>query len=299
VSLAEDVKSELSVAPSDKACCRDWERRGFLECWGQQQSPRLRVAADYGPVARRLYALLRDAGAERVKVARRPNGGYVVVAVRTQAAAMAPAADILPRTRCCRRSYLRGCFLARGFLSTTGHGYHWEVKTPSESQAGRVRKVLDTLGLRGTRVGRWQRGWVTYMKDSTQIADWLRSIGAHGSLLELENTLVQRDMRNRVTRQVNYETANVERTVNAAMRHIADIELIAKTIGLPNLPPALRALAEARLAQPDANLAELAASLDPPISKSGVSHRLRRIAAWADRVRQDQSRRGASRVPSR
>jgi hypothetical protein len=176
-------------------------------------------------------------------------------------------------------------------MSAAARGYHWEIKTSDQAQAEVVRQVIGRLDITGARTGFWQNGWVAYLKDSDQISEWLRQIGAHEALLEFENTRVEKDMRNRVNRRVNYETGNLARTVAAAMRQKADIKLIESTIGMASLPPGLKALAEARLAQPLASLAELGASLDPPLGKSGASHRMRDIAAWAERVRRDQDRR--------
>jgi hypothetical protein len=311
VTLLEDVKAELSVLDRAKPCCRVWEARGYLDVTRPAGPGRVRLPADFAPAARRFYALMRDLGAERLKIARRPKGGFIVAAhwtgvapatsaARPVAAPPAPAAapssaSDPPRSRCCRRAYARGAFLARGFLSATSHGYHWEIKTPSQADAEKVKRVLETLGLRGARAGRWQKGWVVYLKDAGQIADWLRLSGAHSSLLAFESARVEKEMRNKVNRRVNYETANLSRTAAAALRQKIDIRLIEKTVGLANLVPGLRSLAEARVAQPLASLAELAVSLDPPLSKSGASHRMRRILALADEIRADQSRRQASR----
>lgn len=287
MSLLEDVKDELAAIGQPDPCCRLWETRGYLEVWGQSAGPRLRAFTDSAAAARRLYALLKAVGADRVKVARRPKGGFMVAALHPGDEAL-PA---LPRPRCCRRSYLRGAFLARGFLSATSHGYHWEIKTPNELHADRLKQVMDWLGLKGARVGRWQKGWVTYLKDGAEIAGWLGQVGAHGALLKLENTRVEKAMRNQVNRRVNYETANLSRTVSAAMRQKEDIRLIERTIGLASLPPPLRSLAEARLAQPLASLSELANVLRPSLSKSGASHRMRQISLVASQIRIDSERR--------
>ncbi|MCL6580648.1 MAG: DNA-binding protein WhiA [Firmicutes bacterium] len=315
MSLLEDVRAELASAQPDCPECPRWEARGVLEVWGQTGSPRARLHTDSGVVARRFYRLFRDLGARRVLVARRPKGGFVVAVYAPPTSGSEPppgpdgvsggpdsggaatgrtdGAPPLPRRRCCRKSYVRGCFLARGFLNSTSHGYHWEIKTPGRGPADRLGRVLRALGLPNPRVGRWQKGWVAYLKDVEQISQWLGLVGAHESLLELESARVERDMRARVNRQVNYETANLTRTVEAALRQKEDIRLIERTVGLANLPPGLRALAEARLAQPLASLAELGQSLEPPLSKSGASHRMRVLHAWAERIRREQERRGA------
>ncbi len=304
MSFLEDVRTELAGVLNTKPCCPAWELQGLLEVSGQAGNSRVRLGTDSAVVARRAYALLRDNGAERVRVTRRPKGGFVVTAYRPPEAAGpgaagstagdATALPALPRNRCCRRAYLRGAFLGRGFLNATSHGYHWEVKTPGEAQAERLRRVMEGAGLKGARTGRWQKSWVAYLKDAEDIAAWLGLAGAVRTLLDFENTRVAKEMRNKVNRRVNYETANLSRTVAAALRQKESIRFLDRTVGLASLEPGLRALAEARLAEPLASLAELAAALKPPLSKSGASHRMRQIMELADRVRADQARRRRS-----
>lgn len=318
MSLQEEVKVELSTIEGSRPCCRAWEARGYLAVSRNAGLQRIRLPVDLAPAARRFYTLLRDLGAERLRISRRPKGGFIITGhwpgaavLSSEAApsseaipAPAPSGVSSPRLRCCRRAYVRGAFLARGFLSAGSHGYHWEIKTPSRRQAEKLRRVLEVLGLEGVRAGRWQKGWVVYLKDAGQIADWLRLSGAHSSLLAFESARVEKDMRNKVNRRVNYETANLARTAVAALRQKNDIRLIEKTVGLGHLAPGLRRLAEARLAQPLASLAELAVALDPPLSKSGANHRMRRILVLAEQIRADQAKRrvrqeGLTREPAK
>ena len=300
MTFLEDVKAELSAVAFPSDCCRPWELRGFLDVWGQTGGSRVRIRTDSAAAARRFFGLARGLGAEKIKVARvaraargarvartgrRFREAYIVVALLEPR--RLPAG--MPRRRCCRRSYVRGAFLARGYLGVSSHGYHWEVKTPDPAEAEKLRRVMHRLGLRGARVGRWQKQWVVYLKDGEDIASWLGQVGAHGALLRFENTRVEKAMRSQVNRLVNYETANLSRTVGAALRQKEDIELIERTVGLGSLPEPLRELAEARLAQPLASLAELAQTLNPPLSKSGASHRMKRLAAIAARLRASQN----------
>jgi len=127
--------------------------------------------------------------------------------------------------------------------------------------------------------------YVVYLKEGENIVDLLNIIGAHSSLLNLENVRIYKEMRNNVNRLVNCETANLSKTVNASVRQVECIKLIRDTIGLKKLPPNLRQVAEVRLNNPDASLKELGEMLDPPIGKSGVNHRLRRIEEFADELR--------------
>ena len=104
--------------------------------------------------------------------------------------------------------------------------------------------------------------------------------------MNLENVRILKEMRNSVNRKVNCETANISKTVNAAVKQLADIEYIRETAGLSELPENLKEMALLRLEYPDAPLAELGTYLNPPVGKSGVNHRLRRISEMADSLRQ-------------
>ena len=113
----------------------------------------------------------------------------------------------------------------------------------------------------------------------------LNIIGAHTSLLEVENIRIMKEMRNNVNRLVNCETANLSKTVNAAVRQVESIKLIQEKIGLKRLPQNLREIAELRLNYPDESLKELGEMLDPPVGKSGINHRLRKIEKIAEELR--------------
>jgi hypothetical protein len=127
--------------------------------------------------------------------------------------------------------------------------------------------------------------FVVYLKEGSQIVDILGSMGAFVSLMNLENVRILKEMRNTVNRKVNCETANISKTVNAAVKQVEDIERIRDTIGFDTLPPTLREIAQVRLEYPEAPLKELGTYLDPPVGKSGVNHRLRRLSEIADRLK--------------
>jgi hypothetical protein len=126
--------------------------------------------------------------------------------------------------------------------------------------------------------------YVVYLKEGSQIVDMLNVMEAYVSLMNLENVRILKEMRNSVNRKVNCETANISKTVNAAVKQIEDITKIRDTIGLDELPPHLKEMALLRLEYPDAPLKELGNYLDPPVGKSGVNHRLRRLSEIADTI---------------
>ena len=126
---------------------------------------------------------------------------------------------------------------------------------------------------------------VVYLKEGAQIVEMLGIMEAHVALMNLENVRILKEMRNSVNRQVNCETANISKTVNAAVKQLEDIEYIKQTAGIDSLPENLKEIALLRLEHPDATLGELGTYLDPPVGKSGVNHRLRKISAVADSLR--------------
>ena len=132
-----------------------------------------------------------------------------------------------------------------------------------------------------------KKNYVVYLKDASTIVDILNVMGAYKSLMNMENVRILKDMRNIVNRRVNCETANINKTVNAAVKQIEDIEFIKSVKGLEYLPPSLRMVASLRLEEPETPLKELGEKLDPPLGKSGVNHRLRKISEIASELKED------------
>ena len=189
----------------------------------------------------------------------------------------------LLQKECCRRSYLRGIFLGGGSVNNPGGTYHLEVITGDERHAEAISSLLRQFGL-SAKISSRKQWYVVYLKDSEQIVKCLNLMGAHTALLEYENTRIYKDMRNTVNRLVNCETANLNKTVNAAMRQSENIRAIARLIGIEKLPHSLREVAELRLNYPDASLKELGEMMDPPLGKSGVNHRLRKLDNLAEKL---------------
>jgi hypothetical protein len=130
-----------------------------------------------------------------------------------------------------------------------------------------------------------KKGFILYIKEGEKIIEFLNIIGAHQALFKFEDVRIMRDMRNSVNRIVNCETANLNKTIGAAIRQIDNIKLLQKEVGLENLPERLREVAEIRLKHPDLNLKEVGDMLKGQVSKSGVNHRLRKIDEWAEKIR--------------
>lgn len=190
------------------------------------------------------------------------------------------------RKKCCKRAYLRGLFLAAGSVNNPEKGYHLEITGGDRVTANDIRKLMNSFGL-NAKVAERREQSVVYLKESEKIIDFMNIVGANKQLFKVENVRIIKEMRNAANRIVNCESANVDKTVNAAQRQLQDIQLVEKRIGLDKLPPKLRAAAEARLENPELPLKELADVLQPPVSKSGLNHRLARIGELAERLREE------------
>ncbi len=181
---------------------------------------------------------------------------------------------------CCRSAYLRGVFLASGSITDPTKAYHLEIITRSYEQAKQIISVMATFSINAKLINRMDKN-IIYIKESNMISDMLACMGASIAMLDFENVRVVKEMKNNVNRKVNCETANIGKMVDAAVREINDIKLIDETLGLDQLSPKLRETALLRMEHPEVPLKELGEMHDPPVGKSGVNHRLRRIGKIA------------------
>lgn len=192
--------------------------------------------------------------------------------------------NVVIMNSCCKRAFVRGAFIASGSVSTPEKFYHFEIVCNSYDKAVQLCELIATFQIEAKIVER-KKHFVVYIKDGSGIVDILNVMEAHVALMNLENVRILKEMRNSVNRKVNCETANLNKTVAAAVKQIEDISYIRDTVGLSYLPDALRQLAEIRLENPDVSLKELGTLLDTPVGKSGVNHRLRKISEIAENLR--------------
>ena len=186
-----------------------------------------------------------------------------------------------------KKAYIRGAFLGGGSISNPEKTYHLEFVTHNDEYALKFSSLINSYGLTSKVIQR-KNSYVVYLKEGEQIVDMLNIIGAHTNLLYLENVRIMKEMRNNVNRLVNCETANLGKTVNASVRQIESIRLIESIIGFQRLPKNLREIAELRLNYPEESLKELGEILDPPVGKSGINHRLRRIEKIAEELKNEE-----------
>lgn len=191
------------------------------------------------------------------------------------------ANGLLVQRTCCKRAFIRGAFMAAGSISNPSKSYHFEIVCRSLEQARQLQELMGAFEADAKMVERKDR-YVVYLKEGSQIVDMLSVMEAYVSLMNLENVRILKEMRNSVNRKVNCETANINKTVNAAVRQLEDIRKIQAAIGFDELPAPLSEMARLRLEHPDASLKELGTYADPPVGKSGVNHRLRKLSAIAE-----------------
>jgi DNA-binding protein WhiA len=169
-------------------------------------------------------------------------------------------------------------------MSDPQKSYHFEIVCQEERKANQLQSVIRSFEIDAKIVQR-KKSYVVYVKEGAQIVDMLAIMEAGNSLMDLENIRIVKEVRNSVNRKVNCETANINKTVNAAVKQIADIELIRQRVGFQSLNEGLAQIAQFRLQYPEATLKELGMMLTPQVGKSGVNHRLRKLSVLADELR--------------
>lgn len=195
-----------------------------------------------------------------------------------------PVSPLLLKSTCCKRAFLRGAYLCIGSMSDPEKSYHLEFVCVRLAQAMQLQEILADFEIEA-KIVRRKKYYVVYVKEGSCIVELLGVMEAHVSLMNLENLRILKEMRNSINRRVNCEAANITKTVNAAAKQVEDILLIRDTYGLGQLPDNLKEMAEVRLEYPDATLKELGEYLDPPVGKSGVNHRLRKLSEIAEKIR--------------
>jgi len=310
LSFSAIAKNELARVAGQRSCCFMAELAALVKMDGSIQisgsrQVSLNIVTENIAVARKTFSLVRKLFGlhTEIRVQRnnrlRKNNVYMVHLphqpgmdeilkrlgmVDGAGRLESKVRESLVHRDCCRRSYLRGVFLGGGSVNNPEGNYHLEITTGQEYFATFVAKLMEKYQL-NARVSQRKNWFVIYLKESEQISAFLNVIGAHSALLDFENARIYKDMRNQVNRLVNCETANLNKTVNAAVRQLEDIELINATMGLEKIPETLRETAELRIKYPDASLKELGSMTEPQLGKSGVNHRLRKIEEIADRIR--------------
>lgn len=304
MSFSSEVKEELAKQLSKSRHCQLAELAGLIHFAGKivvrDGSTHLEIVSEHAAIVKKCYTLIKKAfyitpaiethGNFTLVVSAKDEVMLILKAMKILDASGIPQGQpdlvdgLLIQNSCCKRAYIRGTFLAAGSMSDPQKSYHFEIVCTTKDQAEQLRDILSEF-VEDAKIVLRKKYYVVYIKEGSQIVDALNVMEAHTALMNLENVRILKEMRNTVNRKVNCETANINKTVNAAVKQMEDIRYIQEKAGLGILPDNLREMAELRLEYPDAPLKELGDYLNPPVGKSGVNHRLRKISAIAEDLR--------------
>ncbi|WNS81368.1 DNA-binding protein WhiA [Domibacillus sp. DTU_2020_1001157_1_SI_ALB_TIR_016] len=308
MSFASETKKELTTIETS-GCCAKAELSALIRMNGSLSFSNrqlvVNIQTENAAIARRIYVLIKrnyDAAVEllvRKKMRLKKNNVYIV---RLKEDAQVILDDLgiiedgfsfihhiasrITEKNCCQRAYLRGAFLAGGSVNNPEtSSYHLEIFSLYQEHNEALCTLMNEFSLNAKTLER-KKGFITYLKEAEKISDFFSIVGAHSALMRFEDVRIVRDMRNSVNRLVNCETANLNKTIGAALRQVENIKFIDQTVGLGILPDRLREIAELRVLHQDVTLKELGEMVSgAAISKSGINHRLRKIDEIADKIR--------------
>lgn len=309
MSYSNEVKNELARIIPERECCRIAELAAMIALSGsvnQENGLNIRLSTENAATARKIFKTFKEIYhiQPKVKVENRRHFNktrvYLIdipvgdgseplhelgLSEDKQSVLHRVQWSLLNRA-CCRRAYLRGLFLAGGFINRPGADYHLEIMTFDRKIAEDMEKIFARMKITA-RTSERKNNLVVYVKDSEKIVDFLRLVGASTALLDFENIRIIKSVRNNVNRQVNCETANLIKTVDASLRQVELIKKLIKTGGAEQIPPRLKDLAMLRIDYPDCTLKELGAMMNPPLSKSGAAYRMRKLEKLVEELIQD------------
>lgn len=313
MSFSSKAKNELARRTSDSKCCQLAELSALVRVSGTIQlagrgRTNLVITTENPAIARLIFTLFKRSMRVHTEIdvtknpVLRKNNLYDIrindstdilksLEIMIEDEGVTVINNGLPKTlienECCRRAYIRGTFLGGGSLSDPEKSYHMEMITHREDYANELMLLVNTYGLNSRVVAR-KKNYIVYLKEGDQIVDLLNIIGAHTALMSFENTRIVKSMRNNINRIVNCETANLKKMTNAAARQKRAIEIIEDYRGLESLPDSLKEIAEIRINNTDISLKELGELISPPIGKSGVNHRLRKLEKIAMDIAEEE-----------
>lgn len=307
MSFTAEVKEELTRVPPvcshcDKAVLAALVRTEGTLMFGGTGRYRVELATDVPSVARliirllhQIYQLKTELTVRRSVLHKTPNY-LIVLPMQPGLDAALHDAGVLSATglemgidphlvekQCCTAAYLRGAFLGSGFISNPRGDFHFEMTLESEDLARGIVTLLEERGI-GARLMSRRSSWTVYLKSGSAISEFLALVGAHQAALAMENERVIKSVRNDVNRRVNAELANQAKSAQSSVEQIMAIHKVVAEHGLENLPPALQEYISLRVSYPDATLKELGERANPPLSKSAVYHRVRRIEQMAAEI---------------
>ncbi|MGN0733814.1 MAG: DNA-binding protein WhiA [Emergencia sp.] len=311
MSFAAETKNELSRVNPEKKCCQLAEIAGFLRVSGSIRLAgggkfKIVTATDNPAVARHYKKLIKEyfsvETALEIGDAQGPKKGHLymltidpdmhseqilretgILLVREGNNFISDGIySTLIRSKCCKKSYLRGVFMGSGTMNDPSRGYHLELVCATQTLAADLKKMINSFVDLNAKIVKRKDKYIVYMKSSENICDTLSIMGAHSQRLLFEEVVLNKDIVNATVRLTNCDNANTDRTLDASSRQIASIRKIEKLRGLDFLPPKLRQVAQLRLEYPEASLIQLGEMMDPPMKKSGINNRFRKIEEIAN-----------------
>lgn len=302
MSFSADVKNELLSVEIENSCCLHAFCYGFLLCSRSFSFREISILTEHRQIAEKYSDTVFRAFCIKPNITKTDAGKYRIEIQSSEDRAMIMSRfgyDSKSRTMrinyaniaddCCKSAFLRGVFLSCGTVNDPNKRYHLEFVLPFKSLIKDIAFFISNfeefqLDFEPKIIQR-NSNYVMYFKGSEAIEDILTVIGAVGSSLEVMGAKMYKDMRNNVNRKLNFESANLDKTVGASSKQIEAIRKIKSTVGLRVLPEELREIADLRYDNPDMSLRELSESLTVPLSRSGVNHRLKKICDIADSIK--------------
>ena len=294
MSFSGKIKEELAEHVAKARHCNLAELTAILHMCGEFEEDKngictIRFRSENYLVARKCFTLMSKTFNIEADIVVRKNmtNGSTSYFMRWAGEELLAVKNALVQAVCCKRAYIRGAFIAAGSMSDPSKSYHFEIVCNTEKMADYLQGLMIGFDMEA-KIVRRKKNYVVYLKDGAGIVDMLNVMEAYVALMELENVRILKEMRNSVNRKVNCETANINKTVSAAVKQMEDIVFIRDTIGFEHLPEGLQDVALTRLAYPEATLKELGTLLKTPVGKSGVNHRLRKLSDMAEKIRDNQ-----------
>ncbi|MDY6037944.1 MAG: DNA-binding protein WhiA [Eubacterium sp.] len=311
MSFATEVKNELARSEAEKKCCQLAEIAGFLRVAGSLRLAgagkfKIAVSTEIPAVARHYKRLIKEYF--KVDTRLEIGEGFGFSKTRSYMLTIGPEErseqilretgillvregnnfisdgiyDELVRTKCCRKSYLKGVFLAAGSVNNPDKTYHLEFVCNSERLALDLKKLINGFVDMTAKTMERRGKYIVYIKNLSNIRDMLAIMGAHSHVLSFDNTVIKKQMRNQTVRITNCDNANMDRALDAAQRQLAAIRAIEAAGLFDKLPPRLRGTARLRLENPDASLTQLGELCAPPLKKAGINSRIQKILSFAE-----------------
>ena len=298
MSFSSDAKAELCAQRPDRKCCAVAESYGVLLYCNTFSAREIRIITASRDFAARLPRLFKRAFSLSFDVlppenAKGKSSFLIISPEKIKRIFDTYGAEVdstlshhvnfgVLEEDCCRASFIRGAFLAGGSVTDPEKRYHLELATPHHSVSRETYSVLLDMGF-SPREAERSGNALLYFKQADAIADFFTTIGATNTALGIMTAKVEKDMRNTITRRVNCDSANADKVVNAAQEQLEAIRYIVKEYGIDALPEPLKDAALLRIANPEASLSDLAKLSYPPVTKSCISHRLKKIMSLASK----------------